>query len=108
MKAQGNAPYDAYNIAVEKSMEKGYLADIWSRKELVDMFAETYRYDEMLKEEGREEGREEGLIKGLEKGLGLSAQIFHALKENTTVSAIAEKLGVTVSQVEKVKRDFAI
>ena len=104
MKTQGNSPYDAYNIAVEKSVEKGYLADIWSRKELVDMFAETYSYDEMLKEEGREEGREEGL----DEGLGLSALIFHALKENLPIHKIAEKFGVTVKQVEKVKKDFAV
>ena len=68
------------------------------------MFAETYRYDEMLKEEGREEGLE----KGLDKGLGLSALIFHALKENAPIPAIAEKFGVTVNQVEKVKRDFSV
>jgi len=104
MKAQGESPYEAYIIAVEKSIEKGYLAHIWNRKECVDMFAETYCYDEILKEEGREEGREEGL----EKGLGLSAQIVKALKENITISKIAEIYGVTVQQVERLKKDFAI
>jgi len=100
MKAQGNSPYDAYHNAVNKSKEKGYLAHIWSRKEFVDMFQETYCYDSMLREEGREEG--------LEEGLGLGVLIFNALKENLSIHVIAEKYGVTVRQVEKVKRDFAI
>ncbi|MCL2577287.1 MAG: hypothetical protein FWE27_04470 [Defluviitaleaceae bacterium] len=100
MKSQGKSPHDAYSIAVEKGKEKGYLAHIWSRKELVDMFQETYCYDEMLKEEAREEG--------MERGLGLGALIFNALKENVSIPAIAEKYGVTTQQVERLKKDFAV
>jgi len=100
MKSQGKTPHDAYHDAVGKSKEMGYLAHIWSRKELVDMFLETYCHDEIL--------REEGMEKGLEKGLEISALIFNALKENLPIQAIAEKYGVKSHQVEKMKRDFAI
>ena len=55
------------------------------------MFAETYCYDDQLKYEGREEGLE------------LSAQIYIALKENTPIPTIAERFGVTISQIEKLK-----
>ena len=95
MKSQGKTPYQAYAIAVGKSLEEGYLADIWSRKECVDVFAETYCYDAQLKYEGREEGREEGLE--------LSAQIYVALKENIPIPTIADRFGVTVQQIEKLK-----
>jgi hypothetical protein len=103
-KKQGLSPYEAYKHAVNESIENGYLADIWSRKECVDMFIETYDYDEILKEGAREEGREEGL----ENGLDLSTLIFGELKKNAPLSAIAEKFGITVARVEKMKTAFAI
>ena len=55
------------------------------------MFAETYCYDAQLKYEGREEGLE------------LSAKIYSALKENIPIPTIAERFGVTVQQIEKLK-----
>ncbi|MCL2264306.1 MAG: hypothetical protein FWC08_13915 [Defluviitaleaceae bacterium] len=91
-KAQGKKPYDAYRFAVDKSIEKGYLPEIWNRKECIDMFAETYCYDDQLREEGME----------------ISAAIFNALKENLPIPAIAEKYGVSIQQVTKVKELFAV
>ena len=75
-------------------------ADIWSRKECVDVFKEMYCYDDQLKYEGREEGREEGLA--------LSTQIYGELKENVPIPTIAEKYGVTIRQIEKMKEVFAV
>jgi hypothetical protein len=95
-KAQGKTPYQAYNIAVEKSKEEGYLVDIWSRKECIDVFAETYCYDDQLKDEGREEGLE------------LSTTIFNELRKNVPIPTIAKKYGVTIGQVEKMKEAFAL
>ena len=96
MKAQGKSPYESYVIAVGKSVEEGYLADIWSRKECVDVFAETYRYDDQLREEGREEGFE------------LSAQIFGELRKNIPLTTIAERYGITLQRIEKLKEAFAV
>ena len=96
MKTQGKSPYDAFVIAVEKSVEEGYLADIWSRKECVDVFKETYRYDDQLRDEGREEG------------LDLSTQIFNELRKNVPLTTIAEKYGITVQRVEKLQEAFAV
>ena len=59
------------------------------------MFAETYCYDDQLKYEGREEGREEGLE--------LGAQIFNELKKDVPIHIIAERYGVTIRQIEKLK-----
>ena len=99
-KNQGKTPHQAFTIAVEKSMEEGYLADIWSRKECVDMFAETYSYDNQLRYEGREEGKEEGLE--------ISIQIVNELRENIPLLKIMEKYDVTVQQIEKLKEAFAV
>ena len=101
MKNQGKSPYEAYCIAVEESIEKDYLANIWNRKECVDMFAETYCYDALLKEEDREEGKEEGLE--------LSTLIFNELRKNVPISEIVKKYGVAATQIEKMKEAiFAI
>ena len=108
MKLQGKSPYEAYSIAVGKSVEKGYLSDIWSRKECVDMFAETYCYDDQLKEEGRQAGREEGLEVGREEGLGLSIRIHGELIKNVPIPTIAEKYGTTIQRVEEMKEAFAV
>ena len=51
----------------------------------------TRSADAQLKYEGREEGLE------------LSAQIYIALKENMPILTIAERFGVTVQQIEKLK-----
>ena len=67
------------------------------------MFTETYCYDDQLKYEGRVEGRVEGRKEGQKEGLELSAQIFSALRENIPIPEIAERYGVEVQQIEKLK-----
>jgi len=95
MKQQGNSPYQAYDIAVEKSKKNGYLADIWSREECVNMFRETYTYDDQLREEGMEEG--------MEKGVELTLRVLNELRNNTPVQTIVEKYGVSIQQIEKMR-----
>ena len=107
-KAEGKKPYEAYRFAVDKSISNGYLPDIWNRKECVDMFAETYCYDDQLRDEGREEGRDEGRVEGRAEGMEVSAIIFNALKNNIPIPAIVEKYGVTIQQITKVKELFAV
>ena len=89
-KAQGKKPYEAYRFAVDKSIENGYLPEIWSRKECIDMFAETYCYDDQLREEGFE----------------LAADIFGELRENVPISQIAEKYGVAIQKIETLKKQL--
>jgi len=88
----------------EKLMDFPKIADIWSKKECVDVFRETYCYDDQLREEGMEKGTE----KEMEKGMELSTLIFSALRENVPLPAIAKKHGITVQQVEKMREAFAI
>jgi len=97
-KKQGKTRYEAYNIAVEKSLEKGYLADIWSREECVDMFVETYTYEDQLREDSWEEGREEGLEKGVEKG---KIELYFT-ELNLSVKQIAEKMKLGEDYVNEV------
>jgi len=112
MKARGKTPYQAYRIAVEKSLEEGYLADIWRRKECVDMFESTYCYDDHLREgsraEGREEGRKEGLVEGRSEGLQLGPQIYNALRKSIPLSTIAKNYGITIREVEEMKEAFSV
>ena len=77
LKESGKTPHQAYNLAVQASIVAGYLTDVWSRKECVDVFSEIFTIEEELKQEGREEGREEGfadaVVKMLENGLAAKA-----------------------------------
>ena len=83
LKKEGNAPYQAYDLAVEESQSKGYLADIWGRKECVNVFRELFTYEDELKASAWEEGREEGVadtVKNLlEKGFDVNT-IADAIK----------------------------
>ena len=104
-KKEGLTPYKAFVAAVEESLRIGYLVDVWSRKECVDMFAEIYTYDDQLREEGREEGRaegrEEGREKGREEGLNVSARIIQDLKKGMPLQSVCEKYNVSLKLVEE-------
>jgi len=76
LKEEGNTPHQAYYLAIEESKERGYLTDVWSRKECVDMFKECYDRDDDMIEVGIEKGRDEEAtkiaIKMLKSGLDVN------------------------------------
>lgn len=97
--------FEAFLDAVEKCKSKGYLLDILNQKELVDVFAEHYNYDEQLKadafEDGLEEGREEGREQGREQALKETA--LEMLKKGMTADIISELVKMPASWVEALK-----
>jgi len=94
-KAEGKTPYTAYDLAVQESLENDYLSDVWSRRECVDVFRNTYSVESEIRQEAREEA--------LEEGFDLSLKIMKALMSQTPIRQIVEALGVTENQVEKVR-----
>lgn len=69
LKTEGKSPHQAYDLAIAESISKGYLTDIWSREECVNVFREVYSYDDELREEAREEVIIETTIAMLKKGI---------------------------------------
>ena len=88
-KNEGNAPYEAFIFAVSECLKKGYLTEILSRKESVDMFIERYSYDDQLLEEGEARGLLNAAMKLLKTGMG--------------VSEISSVLELTEEQVEELE-----
>jgi hypothetical protein len=98
MKAKGETPHQAFTIAVKKSMEKGYLAEIWSRKECIDMFAEVYCYDEQLRNEGFEQGIEQGIEK-IAKNM---------LRRGRSIDEISEDTGLSITRVAELQDEILV
>ena len=75
-------------------------------EELARKYAREEGWEDGLEkgmERGLEKGREEGLEEGLEKGIELSAKVIQALKENMSVSDIADRYKISVYKVEELR-----
>jgi len=97
-KAQGNTAYESYYYAVEKCAAAGYLSDIVKNKELIDMFAEHYSYDDQIFDEGIEKGIEKGIERGIEKGIIESA--IKMLRSGMLINEVTKILQLSDNHVK--------
>jgi len=56
------------NDAIDQLLAEGYLLEFFGRKEVRDMFAEVFSYDQELIDKGVKQGMEQGLEQGIEHG----------------------------------------
>jgi len=91
--ADGKTPYKAYDLAIEESLANGYLPDIWSQRECVDVFRNTYSVDDEIRQEGREEGREE---KAMES-------VVEMLKDGMDILLVAKYSKMSVEWVQNIQ-----
>ena len=61
---------DALDILVRD----GYLKEFLSQKEMRNMFAEVFSYDNELRQEGMQKGMQEGMQKGMQQGIAKGRQ----------------------------------
>lgn len=96
---------EAVDLAIDRCIEENVLKELLvkSRGEVRNMVLSTYNkevYERDLKEEGRREGRQEGERKGRSAA---QLEIAKNFLEILDVETVAEKTGLTVEQVRKLK-----
>lgn len=107
---------EAVRRAVEECISEGILVEFFRehREEIVEMGIYEFDqelYDQVLRKEGEAAGMEKGIeigkTQGIEHGIEIALQIYKELnKGKTDLKAIAEFVGCSIEEVEKVKKQF--
>ena len=84
------------NDAIDQLLSEGYLLDFFSRKEIRDMFAEVFSYDNELIERGIEQGIERGKIEIVSNLLG----------SGMSVSEVSQHSGLSLETVEELQKSI--
>lgn len=83
------------NDAIDELLAQGYLVDFFGRKEIRDMFAEIFSYDQELIEQGIEQGEQKKAIETAKAGL----------KNNIPLETISLLTGLTLAELEDLSGD---
>lgn len=100
----------AINRAINRCIDEGVLVDFLkeNRSEVVKVTQLDYTFDRQImleREEAREEGREEGRAEGREEGR--AEEIISSVYDGDYgIVRGAEKLGITVSELEELMKQF--
>jgi len=106
--------FEEFMDAVEQCKREGHLLDILNNKELINMLAKEYSYDEQIKHDALEKGigigeargiakgKIEGKIEGIEEGIGMGIIKIYFTELNLSVQQIAEKLMISEKEVDDI------
>lgn len=108
-KATGITLEKAVSQAVEECISEGILSEFFSdhKKEIVEMGIYEFDqevYDQVLREDGETIGFEKGIVLG-KTGIQIYKEISAGKTDNKT---IAESIGSTPEEVEKIRKQFEI
>ena len=94
------SPFDA----LELLLQEGYLIEFLNDKEMRNMFAEVYSYDNELLHTGRLEGLSQGLSQGrAEEKISVAQNL---LKMGLPSKQVAEGTGLTIEEVTQLKEQM--
>ena len=94
------------NDAIDQLLAEGYLVEFFGRKEIRDMFAEIFSYDQELIDKGVEKGIEKGIAKGREEGRIEIAKKM--IQRGDEVEGIAELTLLSIAEIENLKKELAV
>jgi len=87
------------NDAIDQLLKEGYLVDFFGRKEIRDMFAEIFSYDQELIDKGIEQGIEQGFEM---KSIQMARKL---IEKDMPINDISEVTGLSEADIEQLMND---
>jgi len=98
---------NSINDAIDQLLEEGYLPEFFRKKELRDMFAEVFSYDQELIDKGISQGIDIGIEQGLEQGIEQGAHekaiemAKTMLDSKATLDYIVKFSGLSLHEIQR-------
>lgn len=93
------------NAALDKMVSEGYLLEFFGRKELRDMFADVFSYDQELIDQGVKKGVVIGIEQGIERG---KIESVVAVMDLLTDEQLANRFDMSIEKIRQIRQSHEV